>query len=110
GPGKPRNGKGGPKNNSGGAQTAPSVALAADDTPEAAQAAGGRVVAFPAGQDASWRDLLMVTAKGGVKRALHNVVTCLELHPAWQGRLRRNDFTEQAEIASPAPWGGEPGE
>lgn len=105
---KPPKAPQGPPQTSAATQAAPKLD---EDTPEAAQAAkGGRVVAFPGGHDASWEDLLMTTQKGGVKRALHNIVTCLELHPAWAEKLRRNDFTEVAELGSPGPWGGEAGE
>lgn len=53
---------------------------------------------------ADWRRKLTIDDKGNVMALTSNVVTILEGHETYRGRLRRNEFTGDLDILGDLPW------
>ena len=60
----------------------------------------GNVVQLP---PANWREGLIVSEKGAIKKLEFNVRRILARHPQWQGVLAYNEFTLQVEKLKPLP-------
>jgi predicted P-loop ATPase len=52
----------------------------------------------------AWKDSLLRTERGGVKKLLANALIALRKAPAWEGVLRCDTFALQIHAVEPTPW------
>lgn len=74
------------------------------------QAAGARNGDAPLQRErGDWETALKYSDKGAVTASLHNIITILGNHAAWDGVLAYDSFGNRVMMRAAPPWGGEPG-